>query len=311
MFEFLAMVCVAFAAVIYCGIQRVPEGYVAVYYRGGALQKQIDGPGFRFATPLLTKCEVVQTTIQTDNVMKIPCGTAGGIMAEFERIEVVNRLAPGAVYDTVKNYTTMYDKPWIYDKIHHEINQICSASTLEEIYITRFDMLDEMLRDALQRDINKYVPGLTIISIRVTKPKIPAAIRQNYEDIENERTKIKVANETLLLVQKQAETDRAKAIIEAEKAAAVEEIRLKMLILQKENEKSLASIQNEILLEKTKADADAKFYSITREADANKMLITPEFLQLESVRAISNNTKIYFGEKIPQMYSPSFERIAH
>ena len=28
------------------------------------------------------------------------------------------------VYETVKNYTVDYDQTWIFDKIHHEINQV-------------------------------------------------------------------------------------------------------------------------------------------------------------------------------------------
>ena len=52
----------------------------------------------------------------------IPCGTAGGVVIYFDKIEVVNRLRKEMVYDTIKNYTTNYDKTWIFDKIHHEIN---------------------------------------------------------------------------------------------------------------------------------------------------------------------------------------------
>jgi len=40
----------------------------------------------------------------------------------FEKIEVVNRLIRELAIETVKNYTSNYDKIWIYDKIHHEIN---------------------------------------------------------------------------------------------------------------------------------------------------------------------------------------------
>lgn len=29
------------------------------------------------------------------------------------------------VYETVKNFTVKYDKPLIFDKIHHELNQVC------------------------------------------------------------------------------------------------------------------------------------------------------------------------------------------
>merc|ERR1719378_1532025 len=118
--------------------------------------------------------------------MNIPCGTSGGTVINFGRIEVVNQLDENAVFRIVKNYTVNYDKTWIYDKIHHEINQICSRSTLEEMYITKFDSLDETLQAALQRDIDKFVPGLSIIAIRVTKPTIPDAIRMNYEAVEAE-----------------------------------------------------------------------------------------------------------------------------
>merc|ERR1719482_394535 len=158
-------------------VHRVPEGHVAVYYRGGKLLNRIHEPGFHLHVPLLEQVEYVQTTIQTDKVTDIPCGTSGGTVIQFARIEVVNQLRREVVHETVKNFTTSYDKVWIYDKIHHEVNQICSRSTLEEMYISKFDSLDEMLRDALQRDIDAYAPGITIIAIRVTKPTIPAALR--------------------------------------------------------------------------------------------------------------------------------------
>lgn len=51
-------------------------------------------------------------------------------MINFEKIEVVNRLNKKFVIETVRNYSHEYDKIWIYDKIHHEINQFCSNHTL-------------------------------------------------------------------------------------------------------------------------------------------------------------------------------------
>jgi len=259
--------------------------------------------------PLVDRTEYVQTTVQTDNVMHIPCGTAGGTVIEFERIEVVNQLSADYVYDTVKNYTTSYDKTWIYDKIHHEINQICSRSTLEEMYISKFDTLDETLRDALQRDIDVYAPGIRILAIRVTKPKIPLAIRQNYEAIESERTKLQVAVETQRLVEKQAETERKRALIEAEKLAAVEAVELQRQLKQMENEQSIASIQNQMHAERAKAQADAELYRAGKEAEANKLILTPEKLQLEAARAIANNTKIYWGDKLPRAIGVASEGI--
>jgi hypothetical protein len=43
-------------------------------------------------------------------------------MISFEKIEVVNYLNESFVLETVRNYSSAYDKVWIYDKIHHEIN---------------------------------------------------------------------------------------------------------------------------------------------------------------------------------------------
>ena len=43
------------------------------------------------------------------------------------------------------------------------------------------DQIDENLKNALQRDLDRNAPGLTVLSVRVTKPKIPETIRKNYE----------------------------------------------------------------------------------------------------------------------------------
>jgi len=97
-------------------------------------------------------------------------------MIYFDSIEVVNRLKKEYVFATIKNYTVNYDKTWIFDKIHHEINQFCSRHTLQEVYITQFETLDENLQQALVRDIQLWSPGIEIIAIRVTKPMIPKNI---------------------------------------------------------------------------------------------------------------------------------------
>merc|ERR1719445_2529630 len=67
--------------------------------------------------PFVTSVRNIQTTLQTDEVKNVPCGTSGGVMIYFDRIEVVNVLQPTAVYDIVKNYTADYDKPLIFDKV--------------------------------------------------------------------------------------------------------------------------------------------------------------------------------------------------
>jgi hypothetical protein len=142
-------------------------------------------------------------------------------MLYFDKIEVVNRLRREFVYDTIKNYTLNYDKTWIYDKIHHEINQFCSVHSLAEIYIEQFDQLDESLMRALQKSLDVWAPGIELIAIRVTKPRIPESIRKNYELIEAERTKLLIASQRQLVAINEADTERKQAVLEAEKALQV------------------------------------------------------------------------------------------
>jgi len=284
------------------GIHKIPEGYVGVYWRGGALLDRMTWPGFHIKFPLITTHATVQVTVQTDKVTNIPCGTSGGTLIHFDKVEVVNQLQASAVPSIIKNYTVDYDKTWIYDKIHHEINQFCSQHTLQEVYIDKFDTLDETLKETLQNDIDEWAPGLRIISIRVTKPRVPRTILENYERIEAEITRFLVAEQTQKLVEKEAETDRKKSVIYAEKNALVKEIELKRTLAEKLNEQRIAEIQNEMQLAKVRADTDAEFYRAQKEAEANAIRLTPELLALETVRALANNTKIYFGENIPKLF---------
>ena len=63
--------------------------------------------------------------------------------------EVVNILRSGDVYNTVKAFTANYDQPLIFEKVHHELNQFCSSHSLQEVYVTKFDRIDENLKKAL------------------------------------------------------------------------------------------------------------------------------------------------------------------
>uniref|UniRef100_A0A8C2TMZ3 Erlin-1 n=1 Tax=Coturnix japonica TaxID=93934 RepID=A0A8C2TMZ3_COTJA len=290
---------------LYASIHRVEEGHLAVYYRGGALLTSPSGPGYHIMLPFITTFRSVQTTLQTDEVKNVPCGTSGGVMIYIDRIEVVNKLAPYAVYNIVRNYTADYDKTLIFNKIHHELNQFCSAHTLQEVYIELFDQIDENLKLALQKDLNIMAPGLTIQAVRVTKPKIPEAIRRNFELMEAEKTKFLIAAQKQKVVEKEAETDRKKALIEAEKAAQVARIHYQQKIMEKETEKRISEIEDAAFLAREKAKADAEYYTAQKLADSNKLKLTPEYLELMKYQAIAANSKLYFGDSIPSVFLDS------
>ncbi|XP_073421301.1 erlin-2 [Dendrobates tinctorius] len=302
----VAAIAVAFtAAALLSAIHKIEEGHIGVYYRGGALLTSTSGPGFHLMLPFITSFKSVQSTLQTDEVKNVPCGTSGGVMIYFDRIEVVNFLISNAVYDIVKNYTADYDKALIFNKIHHELNQFCSVHTLQEVYIELFDQIDENLKLALQQDLNEMAPGLIIQAVRVTKPNIPETIRRNYELMESEKTKLLIAAQKQKVVEKEAETERKKALIEAEKVAQVAEIKYGQKVMEKETEKKISEIEDSAFIAREKARADAEFYTAKKISDSNKLKLTPEYLQLIKYQAIAANSKIYFGNDIPNMFMDS------
>ncbi|CAH9096638.1 unnamed protein product [Cuscuta epithymum] len=305
LFSFIAIFALVVAPSLstnsFTTLHQVPEGHVGVYWRGGALLRTITEPGYHLKLPLITHFEPIQVTLQTDLVRDIPCGTKGGVMINFEKIEVVNRLRKDYVHDTLLNYGVDYDNTWIYDKIHHEINQFCSSHSLQQVYIDMFDQIDEKMKDALQADCTRYAPGIEIISVRVTKPKIPESIRRNFEHMEEERTKVLIAVEKQRVSEKEAETQKKIAISEAEKNAHVSKIQMEQKLMEKDSSRKQEEISNAMYLAREKSLADAAYYRTMREADANKLKLTPQFLELKFIEAITNNSKIFFGNKVPNM----------
>ncbi|CAH2044001.1 unnamed protein product, partial [Iphiclides podalirius] len=298
----LALVILAVGVTVHFSLHKVEEGHVGVYYRGGALLPATSQPGFHMMVPLLTSYKAIQTTLQTDEVKNVPCGTSGGVMIYFERIEVVNKLEPNSVLDVVRNFTADYDKTLIFNKVHHELNQFCSAHSLHEVYIDLFDQIDENLRTALQKDLNEMAPGLRVQAVRVTKPKIPEAIRKNYELMESEKSKLLIAAQHQKVVEKEAETARRKAVIEAEKEAQVAKIQYEQKIMEKESLQKIELIEDSIHKAKQQTKAEADYYHLQKQAEANKLLLTKEYLELKKYEALSLNNKIYFGSDIPNMF---------
>uniref|UniRef100_A0A665UID1 Erlin-1 n=1 Tax=Echeneis naucrates TaxID=173247 RepID=A0A665UID1_ECHNA len=291
------------AIMLHSSIHKIEEGHLAVYYRGGALLTSPNGPGYHIMLPFITTYRSVQTTLQTDEIKNVPCGTSGGVMIYFDRIEVVNMLVPSAVVDIVRNYTADYDKTLIFNKIHHELNQFCSVHTLQEVYIELFG--DCRLKVSKASFCFSYPPHCFTImmkAVRVTKPKIPEAIRRNFELMEAEKTRLLITAQTQKVVEKEAETERKKAIIEAQKVAQVAEIQFQQKVMEKQTEKKISEIEDAAFLARERAKADAEFYTAAKFAEANRLKLTPEYLELMKYQAIAGNSKIYFGQDIPNMF---------
>lgn len=55
-------------------------------------------------------------------------------------------------------------------------------------------------------------------------------------------------------------------------------------------------------IDRQKSRSDAEFYQLKKQAEANKLLLTPEYLELTKYKSLTANSKIYFGPDIPHLF---------
>jgi hypothetical protein len=172
-----------------------------------------------------------------------------------------------------------------------------------------------------------------------------------------------IARELQKVVEKDAETERKKAVIQAEKEAQVAKINFEQKVMEKESIKTMSVIEgaflffiffflllflfyfsclirilrfnheksnaffffrlpfslfkfhficlDQIVTNRQKSRADADFYSIERQAVANKLLLTPEYLELKRYESIAANAKLYFGTNIPTFFMNGDQQTHH
>merc|ERR1712141_787097 len=96
-----------------------------------------------------------------------------------------------------------------------------------------------------------------------------------------EKTKLLISTQRQKVVEKEAETERKKAVIEAEKEAHVAKIEYERKILEKGSNQKIAEIEDSIHLAREKAKSDAEHYRVQKQAEANKLLLTEEYLELQ------------------------------
>ncbi len=225
-------------------LHTIQEGHIGIYTLGGALLDGYTEPGLHISWPFVMSVHQVQVTLQTDQVTNIPCGTASGVLIYFDKIEVVNRLRKELAWQTIKNYTIDYDRTWIFDKIHHEINQFCSKHTLHEVFITKFDTLDESLQKLLQDGCSQWAPGIEVISVRVTKPRLPKQIVDGYEKAESEKAQLLVVREQLRVREIESETVKLLAKITEEQQSEVSKTKQEIELLESAGQRQLEEIEN-------------------------------------------------------------------
>ncbi|CAM9857789.1 unnamed protein product [Ectocarpus sp. 4 AP-2014] len=280
-------------------IQSVGEGSVGVLRFGGKVLDEIKAPGYHFVLPFLYKLIEVPVNVRTTEVRQVPCGTSGGVLVHFPLVEIIHRLHPASVVSTLKAYED-YEQAWIVDRVRHDVNLLCARHSLHEVHIDKFDQLDDMLVASLKETASVWVPGLMIVAARVAKPIIPPQLHGDFVRVEEEISKLKVAHQHEQLVVRNAEMERSRQVMAAEKDRDIARMTMARQVEETEADLRIHQIQDEMHVARSKDHADAASYSKLREAEGNERRLSPAFLEQARQKALYQNLEAYYGNRMPE-----------
>jgi regulator of protease activity HflC (stomatin/prohibitin superfamily) len=285
----------------------VLTGYVGVPIRFGKTMSELLLPGLNFINPLTTVVKIYEVRPQTDEETNVDCVTNEGIRLTFDKVEIGNQLLPKYVLSIHENYGPNYDLYNVRQHIRHRMNGICANKTTNQLAITDFDQLDDLLKDFIQSENDRQNTGLKIMFVRLTKPRMPPSIEKNYLELAEQKTRKAVVLETQerLRAEKESEMIMAKKDneIRAQKAESENEIREaearaknRMMILNMEARKEEQSLQDQILV--STAEAESKKTKLEAEG-LSALFSIPGYAQTKVAESMSSNQKIYYGDKVP------------
>merc|ERR1711902_331083 len=89
--------------------------------------------------------------------------------------------------------------------------------------------------------------GITMLNLVIPKPTIPSDIAKNYKMVKVQWTEQLVATQQQKTETIKKETEKLRAIADAERNKAVLEIKIQEKLLEKEGDKNISDITNDIL----------------------------------------------------------------
>jgi regulator of protease activity HflC (stomatin/prohibitin superfamily) len=268
-----AVVAVLASLAVLVPVVFVHQGDLGIVYRFGKLVDRTLEPGLNIVLPI-DDVHHVQVTEQTDSLSDVNCGTNDGATFAFKVIEIVNQLNSSYVRTVVANYKVNYDQPLIFQALSHEVGQMCSGMSFIDLYINKFDQLDETLTRVLQHIIDgkPNAFGLRILSIRVIKPTQLAGIAyellaQHIAYAKERATTYATNNRTLSMVA--ANRTRALEVLKSDTDQELQKIAMTAEMhranLSSTQNQSLAALESQRLL----ALADIETKRSVQEASLN------------------------------------------
>ena len=281
---------------------KIMQGTVGIYFVGGALKDTVTQPGIHFCMPFITTIERIQIRPRTDTLPPITTVTKDGIQNKFHDVQIISGVKSSTVVPLIKKYGMEFHETLVFDRVYEEIRIFCANHTIDEVYNTMFlEIVDTVQRNVEQTIKELGEGGITIYHLTIPKPDIPPDIAANYKEVKVQWTQQLVATQQQKTEKIKKDTETIKAVADAERQKKVLEIDIQKEILQKEGEKTLSTLENEILKDRKRSAADVENYAKTQLAQANERLFNNTgYIQLEMAKALSQNTKFFFsGENSP------------
>lgn len=297
-----------------------PPRHVTVSVKLGRVIEDVSRPGLAFKLPWTSSYDMLVEE-QKDSVLEVQCGTSDGITLVFPTIEIHNLLPAEYAREMFLRYGPDYDEMTIFNNVKFFVGQICAGLTAEEVYLKKYNELDEKLNHLLaEYQLNKKT-GIQVTKVKFYKPYATGGSTvlkefQKRAEAEAEREallaqskRIEQANENALKTkdgenQLEAAKNRAKIERELDDMRGEQqklEIEMTMTKLKAESQVSIKTLSAESEAQRMRVIGDAKAYSLFKEAEANKLLLTPEYLQLKQTESVLHASKMIIGNDIPKL----------
>jgi len=316
-----ALIVVLLSILIAClasSRHTISEGNVGIYFQYGALQDRVTEPGVHWKMPFTEDFKEVRVRSETFTMAPFKTITKDGIENTFREVTAITRIKKDKVIALTKLFGVDFKNVLVFDRIKEYLRIYCANHTINEVYNTLFLSIRHHVLSNVNISISKLgEDGIEVLNLVVPKPEIPEDIAHNYKQVKVQWTEQLVANQTQKTeeikkktehVKAVADAERQKAVLEikiqeeriqavadAERQKAVLEIKVQEDILQKEGEKNVSTVNNQIRLEAEQNEANILKYKIETEAEANSKLYTDKYVQLNLARSLTNNTKFYFS----------------
>ncbi len=285
----------------------VPEGYVGVYKVMNQIQNNLV-TAFSFYNPLWTDISLVKIVQDTDHVENVKCVSKEGVNLNIPDIEIANKIKKEHVVDVVRNYGFDYDKKLVVRPLAQYMRELCAERTVDQVEITDFHLLDDLLKKEIQRQVDSIDSGITIDYVRVTTVEVPPQIKEKRLKLAEEKANKILIEET----NKRAEIEKNHQAMMAKRDNDIKMETAKMenarALQNVEAERQRRSVENAMLIESTKTsvekikmEAEANAHKMEMEAKGLRMLYEiPEYANVKKMESISDNTQmVYWGDKLP------------